>query len=192
MKFPLTAILLAAVLVGALSAPSSAGCGKWVVRYPETDFLEDPIFDEAVKSSTGASQTVGSNVEAEQSEQEVASAPPKKPAGPDLSGSWQIALQEMANRSLELILIQSADRLQGYGSLSQDGKKIATTATGAVSEGKVKLDVKLVVDGKLNQASQQYKLDLSIGEDGMTGIYEAFENDRLAGRGNATAIRAAA
>jgi hypothetical protein len=190
MKFPL-AVLMIVVLVGVLSMPAFAGCGKWVVRYPETDYLDDPVFDEAVKSSTGASQSLNDEESDEKPQEDVkvASPTPEKVAGPDLSGTWKITLQNMTDRSLELILIQSSDRLQGYGSLALEGSQIPATATGTLSEEEVELDVKLVVDGRLNQMKQEYKLDFDLGDSELSGIYEAYAEDELTGKGNAVAIK---
>jgi len=50
-------LLCAALIVAMLAYQASAGCGRWVIR-ESTDYLQDPIFDEAVASSTGPSSTV--------------------------------------------------------------------------------------------------------------------------------------
>jgi len=50
-------LLCAALIVAMLAYQASAGCGRWVIR-ENTDYLQDPIFDEAVASSTGPSSTV--------------------------------------------------------------------------------------------------------------------------------------
>lgn len=191
------AVLTIAVLISVLSWPAFAGCGKWVVRSPETDYLEDPVFDEAVKSSTGPSQnliddekTGDDGGKANSTPQQAASAPGETASSaPDLSGTWGITLQNLTDRSLELILIQSSDRLQGYGNLILDKSQIPATATGTISEDGVMLDVKLVVDGRVNQVNQQYKLDLDPGEDRMSGTYEAYTDSGLSGKGSAVAVK---
>ena len=40
-----------------LPCVGGGGCGKWVIR-DNTDFLKDPIFDDAVASSTGSSANI--------------------------------------------------------------------------------------------------------------------------------------
>ncbi len=56
MRIQIIAVFILVIVL--LTFQAQAGCGKWVVRTPETDFLEDPTFDEAVKSSTGPTATV--------------------------------------------------------------------------------------------------------------------------------------
>ena len=43
-------ILSLALILIILASPAWAGCGKWVIR-DNTDFLADPLFDEAMDSS---------------------------------------------------------------------------------------------------------------------------------------------
>jgi len=50
-------VMLIFLILFLLSFQASAGCGKWVIR-DNTDFLADPTFDEAVKSSTGESASI--------------------------------------------------------------------------------------------------------------------------------------
>ena len=50
-------IVCMVLILAMLTSPAYAGCGKWVIR-DNTDFLKDPIFDDAVASSTGSSATV--------------------------------------------------------------------------------------------------------------------------------------
>ena len=87
--------------------------------------------------------------------------------------------------ALDLILIQTGERLQGYGTLIDGGSDIPATATGSISEGSVSLDVKLVKQKK------DYKLDLALVNNKMEGNYELYEGEKLAEDGNATASRSA-
>ena len=82
---------------------------------------------------------------------------------------------------LDLILIQTKDRLQGYGTLLDEGADLPATATGSISDDSVSLIVSLV------EQKKEYKLDLAIAKDGLKGIYELSMNEKLAGSGNATA-----
>jgi hypothetical protein len=196
----IAAFILVTVL---LTSQALAGCGKWVVRTPETDFLEDPTFDEAVKSSTGPTATVnneaasndsgdGAKDDAKDSADTKAEASAsKKPSVevPDMSGNWQVRLENLTGCTLNLILIQSKDRLQGYGSLEENGIEIPATATGTVSDDAADLDVKLVKDGTLNDEDRKYKLSMAVVEEELSGSYEYYLSDELAGEGNATARR---
>jgi hypothetical protein len=193
-------IVLLVLIIALLSSQASAKCGKWVIR-DNTDYLEDPLFDDAVKSSIGASDSRNADAQANDGNEtnEInESANVAKPdaqenddAAPDLSGSWQVSLDKVADSSLKLILIQSGDRLQGYGSLNENCVEIPATAMGSISEDSdaVNLDFKLVKDGTLNKEDRQYKLNFALINDSLSGSYELYAGDELAGEGNATAIK---
>jgi hypothetical protein len=196
-----THLVLCTVLIMALLAyPAWAGCGKWVVR-DNTDFLTDPLFDQAVASSTGSSATLNPDGTAKQStetaEKENKSETPvvsnavaaeKKDPVIDLGGKWRVmlekgALEQNKGLALDLILIQTGERLQGYGTLIGSGSDIPATATGSILDGSVSLDVKLVKQKK------DYKLDLALVNNKMEGDYELYESEKLEEDGNATASR---
>lgn len=188
-----------------LVSQAQAGCGRWVVRAPETDFLEDPTFDEAIASSTGPTATAGEGVktdDAKDKSEEKASVDAdaadasKKPSVEvlDVSGNWLVRLENLDGSTLNLILIQSKDRLQGYGSLEDKNAEIPATTTGSISKDAVSLDIKLVKDGTLNNDDRQYRLSMALEkkalEEGMlSGSYEYYLSDELTGEGNATAVR---
>jgi len=188
-------ILCAALIVAMLAYQASAGCGRWVVR-ETTDYLQDPIFDEAVASSTGPNSTANPASPPNQSEvrknDTAADIEPKaaqeKAPVIDLSGKWMVMLlQDQGQQSLEspldLILIQSGDRLQGYGTLEEKGAQIPATATGSLSQDDVRLDVKLTKQNK------EYRLDLSLINSTLEGSYELYESDKLSEKGDAKASR---
>ncbi len=192
------------LIIVMLISQAQAGCGKWVVRYPETDFLDDPTFDEAVKSSTGPTATAtgsaevdgsakdGSEGNAKDSTDDKAEAvTPKKPAVQvaEVAGNWLVRLENLGGSTLNLILIQTKDRLQGYGSLAENGAEIPATATGTVSKDTADLDIKLVKDGTINNENRQYKLSMAVEEGSLSGSYEYYLSDELKGEGNATATR---
>ena len=193
-------ILCLALVIALLASPAWAGCGKWVVREnPNYDYLSDADFDQAVASSTGAAATLNSDgttkessdlaLEKTQKEEELKeNAVPKEDPIPDLGGEWRILLDmkidgQDTQEMLDLILIQTKDRLQGYGTLLDEGADLPATATGSISDDSVSLIVSLV------EQKKEYKLDLAIAKDGLKGIYELSMNEKLAGSGNATASR---
>jgi len=49
-------VILILMIAALLTFQASAGCGRWVVR-ENTDYLEDPLFNEAVEDSTGPNAT---------------------------------------------------------------------------------------------------------------------------------------
>jgi hypothetical protein len=94
-------------------------------------------------------------------------------------------LEQNKGTAIDLILIQTGERLQGYGTLIGSGSDIPATATGSILDGSVSLDVKLVKQKK------DYKLDLALVKNKMEGDYELYESEMLTGDGNATASRSA-
>ena len=195
-----THLVICTVLIMALLAcPAWAGCGKWVVR-DNTDFLTDPLFDQAVASSTGASATLNPDGTARQSIETENSSAISKPVNAaavekkdpvvDLGGKWSLRLEaanaeQSKGSALDLILIQTGERLQGYGTLVDGGSDIPATATGSITKDSVSLDVKLVKQKK------DYKLDLDLVNNKMEGNYELYESQKLEEDGNATASRSA-
>ncbi len=200
-----THLILCTVLIMALLAyPAWAGCGKWVIR-DNTDYLTDPLFDQAVASSTGPSATLnpdGTPKESSETEkgteekvnekEPVSSAVTAETKAPaiDLGGKWKVLLdkdgeEQNKGSALDLILIQTGDRLQGYGTLLDGGSDVTATATGSISEDSVNLDV------KLREQKKDYRLDLALVNSKMEGNYELYESEKLAENGNATASRSA-
>lgn len=178
-------MLLVAVL---LLSQASAGCGKWVVR-ETTDYLKDPLFDDAVAASTGSSATMNADGAINQSQEgnktdavKPEAAKKDEPVA-DLAGKWKVVLQQDPKTSMDLILIQSGDRLQGYGTLEGNGADIPATAMGSITKDAVSLDV------KLNKQKQDYNLDLTLINSDMEGSYEHYDDNKLSESGNATATR---
>ena len=185
-------ILSLALILIILASPAWAGCGRWVVR-DNTDFLADPLFDAAMESSTGINDSAASGEEAaNQTENSSTSPAPeaivqKKDPIIDLAGKWRMSLigggSEAATKIMDMILIQSGDRLQGYGTILDGDSDYLATATGAVSEDEISLEV------KVNSQQKDYRLDLVHENGRLQGSYELYQAERLAGSGNATASR---
>ena len=187
-------ILSLALILIILASPAWAGCGRWVVR-DNTDFLADPLFDAAMESSTGINDIDGSEESqaANQGENNstatsAVAAVQKKDPIIDLAGKWRMSLNgggsEAAAKIMDIILIQSGDRLQGYGSITEGDSDALATATGAVSEEEISLEV------KVNSQQEDYRLDLVHENGRLQGSYALYQAERLAESGNATAIRA--
>lgn len=113
----------------------------------------------------------------------------------DLAGDWRVMIDTTVEgqnnqESIDLILIQTGERLQGYGTIPRAGADISVTATGHISDESLGLNVKEVGQNK------EYRLDLVVlGEEmtaaeGMEGSYKIYEDAKLAGSGNATASKA--
>lgn len=187
-------IVCMVLIMAMLTSPACAGCGKWVIR-DNTDFLKDSIFDDAVASSTGSSATLNpdgtakvKNETAENSEKVSTNnnaVVEKKTPTIDLEGKWNLMLEKSPAEQniIDLILIQTGDRLQGYGTLLEEGSDSPATATGSISEDGISLDVKLIPQKK------DYRLDMALVKSELVGSYELYEMERLAENGNATASR---
>ena len=184
-------ILSLAMILIILASPAWAGCGRWVVR-DNTDFLADPLFDAAMESSTGINDSAASGEEAaNQTENSSTSPAPeaivqKKDPIIDLAGKWRMSLIGGGTESakiMDIILIQSGDRLQGYGTILDGDSDYLATATGAVSEDEISLQV------KVSSQQKDYRLDLVHENDRLQGSYQLYQAERLAGSGNATASR---
>lgn len=186
-------ILSLALILIILASPAWAGCGRWVVR-DNTDFLADPLFDAAMESSTGINDSAGSQESqsaANQTENSSTSPAPeaivqKKDPIIDLAGKWRMSLIGGGTESakiMDIILIQSGDRLQGYGTILDGDSDYLATATGAVSEDEISLQV------KVSSQQKDYRLDLVHENDRLQGSYQLYQAERLAGSGNATASR---
>jgi hypothetical protein len=185
-------LMLIFLILFLLSFQASAGCGKWVIR-DNTDFLADPTFDEAVKSSTGDSASVKDENTTDQNDQKLPvkenqnQEAEKQTQNKDVSGKWLFDLQQTVGSTLDLILIQTGDRLQGYGTLTENGAKTAATATGSITKDSLELDVKTVIDNSQNEDSKKYEMKLRALDDILIGHYDLFLSDNIAGEGNATA-----
>ena len=186
-------ILSLALILVILASPAWAGCGRWVIR-DNTDFLADPLFDAAMESSTGINDIDGSEESqaANQGENNstatsAVAAVQKKDPIIDLAGKWRMSLNgggsEAAAKIMDIILIQSGDRLQGYGSITEGDSDALATATGAVSEEEISLEV------KVNSQQEDYRLDLVHENGRLQGSYALYHAERLAESGNATANR---
>jgi hypothetical protein len=185
------------LIFAVLACPAYAGCGKWVIR-DNTDFLQDPIFDDAVASSTGSSATVNpdgtakAKNETEENSEKVetinTAVATKEAPTIDLAGKWKVRLErspaeQNGGKAINLILIQTGERLQGYGTLLEGGSDIPATATGSISDEGINLDVKLTSQKK------DYRLDMVLVSSELEGSYELYEMEKLAENGNATASR---
>ena len=88
-----------------------------------------------------------------------------------------------AAKIMDIILIQSGERLQGYGTVTKGDSDALATATGDISQEEISLEV------KVNSQKEDYRMNL-VHEDGrLQGSYEIYQAEKLAESGNATANR---
>ncbi|MDM7913014.1 MAG: hypothetical protein QUS09_07945, partial [Methanotrichaceae archaeon] len=111
-----------------------------------------------------------------------------EPSVLDMSGKWTIKFEGLGS-SLELVLIQTGERIMGSGTLSEGKTKIPVTASGSVSRNRLELDVKTVVGDYVNQIDKSYNVKLAESDGTFTGSYEAYEGEKFISEGNATAVK---
>jgi hypothetical protein len=104
-----------------------------------------------------------------------------------MGGKWTIKFAGLGS-SLELVLIQTGERLMGSGTLNEGKTKIPVTASGSVSRNRLELDVKTVVGDYVNQIDKSYNIKLAKSEGAFSGSYEAYEGEKFLSEGNATAV----
>ncbi len=187
-------IVMMACMLALLTFNASAGCGRWVVR-DNTDYLEDPVFDALASpgqdgNASGSSSQAADNsqTKAKDNSASVKNAPNNNAKVLDISGKWLVEFGDNST-PLNLILIQSGSRVQGYGSLKENSTEIPVTAIGSVSGNAISLDVKLVKDGSINKIDKRHKLELEASNGTLSGTYEIYLADKPAGKGNAVATR---
>jgi len=173
---------------------TAAGCGKWVVRPNNNyDFLDDPAFDDGTNATSQDPTPL-------KGPQAAAAAAARKDDGPketevendgaypDISGKWAIKLNDSHSRYLDMILIQSGGKLQGYGSLVAEGITSPLTATGSLSDDGLRLEAKLTQVERTGP-DKKYMIDLGQGTGTFSGGYEEYVGDSLVEKGTVTANR---
>ncbi len=213
----INSIICLVLITALLTSPAWASCGTWIIR-GNTEYHYDAEYENAVTSSTGHSAPLKSNSatkeeaintsekntgQAKAASNETAKTPKEDPVPQpaakepeleeepvvDLKGDWKVFLDEMIDgqnkqEALDLILIQTKDRLQGYGSILQKGTDISVTATGQINSNEsISLNVEQVGQNK------DYRLDLAVVEEKMSGSYKIYQDGTLTGSGNITASR---
>lgn len=192
-------IICLALILAILTGPAWAGCGRWVAR-ETTDYLDDSIFSEAMAPS--ASSAEGNSTESSEdsrarneTEENSTAAPVVERAAVqsevpviDLAGKWMLRMagendEQGAGKIMEIILIQTGDRLQGYGTVLDEDSEIPATATGSISQDDINLDV------KLTEQKENYRLSLTLVGSQLEGSYQLYDMQKLSESGNATATR---
>jgi len=182
-------ILILIIVASLLPIQASAGCGKWVVRTNSNyDFLADPAFD-GVNSTDEDPTPLRGAAAAAAAQNEVRSEPAPALTYQDVSGKWAIRLNDSSSRYLDVILIQSGGKLQGYGSLVDQSIKSPLTATGLLSGDGLSLEAKLTQVLERNGPDKKYVIDLKQGTGAFSGVYEEHVGDSLVEKGTVTASR---
>lgn len=112
---------------------------------------------------------------------------PSEPRTLDMGGKWTIKFDGLGS-SLELVLIQTGERIMGSGTLNEGKTKIPVTASGSVSKNRLELDIKTVVGDYVNQIDKSFNVKLAESDGDFSGSYEAYEGEKFVSEGNATAI----
>jgi hypothetical protein len=181
-------ILLVILLISLMPLTASAGCGKWVIR-DNTDYLEDPAFDAAVADSTGTSVKGAENNSQSATEGKTEEPKVSKPEPIDVSGKWNVLLNDSSKSRLNLILIQNGDRIMGTGTFDGTDSKVQLTATGSVIEDALSLEVKLKPEGSDSKIEKKYQLDMTMSDETLSGTYSAYSSGEAEEEGIATASK---
>ncbi|NMC10003.1 MAG: hypothetical protein GYA39_03360 [Methanothrix sp.] len=105
-----------------------------------------------------------------------------------VDGKWTVRFDD-ASSSMDLILIQTGERVSGWGNLNEQNTKLPLIATGTASENSMNLDVKTVVGEYVNKIDKRFQLNLVKLDRTICGNYQAYSGEDLIGKGNATASR---
>lgn len=149
--------------------------------------MPDPTPKPLVKAEdTEAEDTVVEDVAVEDFPEVEAPIETSKPKALDMGGKWTITFEGLGS-SLDLVLIQTGERVMGSGTLNEGKTKIPVTASGSVSRNRLELDAKTVVGDYVNQIDKSYNVKLAESDGTFTGSYEAYEGEKFISEGNATA-----
>ncbi|NTV79524.1 MAG: hypothetical protein HGA25_10445 [Clostridiales bacterium] len=113
---------------------------------------------------------------------------PEEPEVMQVDGKWTIKL-ENSGSTMDLILIQTGERVSGSGNLNEATMKIPIIAKGSVSDNSINLDIQTVVGKYVNKIDKSFYLDLVKVDRVISGTYEAYSGEDLTSNGNATASR---
>ncbi len=108
----------------------------------------------------------------------------------DVGGKWTINLGDTGSY-LDLIFIQSGDSVMGSGSLAEGSAQTPVIVSASLDGKELGLDVKSSVPVYEGNVNKEYKIELHLGNQTVSGTYEAYDNNKLVSKGNATASRAA-
>jgi hypothetical protein len=113
-------------------------------------------------------------------------------AGPmDIAGKWSIRFDGESGRSMDLNLWPSMGTVgvMGFGTLTEDGVGNSVTASGSVTEEKVKLTTRLTTPGTSGREYYECDLNLFKTEGHLSGTYILKSSGRTLSVGNATAVK---
>jgi hypothetical protein len=113
-------------------------------------------------------------------------------AGPmDIAGKWSIRFDGESGRSMDLNLWPSMGTagVMGFGTLTEDGVGNSVTASGSVTEEKVKLTTRLTTPGTSGREYYECDLNLFKTEGHLSGTYILKSSCRTLSVGNATAVK---
>lgn len=105
-----------------------------------------------------------------------------------VDGKWTVRLDDSSS-SMDLILIQTGERVSGWGNLNEQNTKLPLIATGTASANSMTLDVKTVVGEYVNKIDKRFQLNLVKSDRTISGNYQAYLGEDLTAMGNATASR---
>jgi hypothetical protein len=114
---------------------------------------------------------------------------PQEPEFMDVEGKWTVKLENGRATLNPLTIIQTGESVMGMGTLNEQNTKLQVSAKGSVSRNTMSLDVWTIVSEYGNKIDKRIELDLVKVDRVISGSYEMYSGEDLAGKGNATASR---
>jgi hypothetical protein len=181
------------IAVPSMSVPNM-DMPKPLVTRPNMDVPEPtpkPLVEPSSDLNPALNQTGNTSSNQTQTAQAQQKAEPMDVSPMDVSGKWSVKFDDGTGRSLDLTLWSSAGaaRIMGFGTLTEDGTENSVTASGSVTEQKLRLTAKLATPEDADLEYDECNLDLFMINDTLSGTYILRSGGQFLGEGNATAVK---
>lgn len=173
-------IQVQAIEPGAIAVPS--------MKIPNMD-MPDPRPKPLVKPDNSADLILNQSGNMSINQTQTTQTPPEE-SPMDVSGRWSIKFDEGRGRSLDLNLWSSSgNRIMGYGTLRDGGAQHSVTASGSVIGQELILATKSATLEYDNQKNDEYRIELFMANNTLSGTYVLMSGGQSATKGNATAVK---
>lgn len=188
----LVCVLVSAILLTCLSVQASyiepGAIAVPSMKIPNMD-MPDPRPKPLVKPDNSADLILNQNGNLSINQTQMTQTPQEEPPM-DVSGRWSIKFDEERGRSLDLNLWSSSgNRIMGYGNLRDGGAQHSVTVSGSVIGQEVILATKSATPEYAHQKYDEYRLELFMANNTLSGTYVLMSDGQSLGEGNATAVK---
>jgi hypothetical protein len=158
------------------------------IRAPNMD-MPDPRPKPLVKPDNSADLILNQSGNISIDQTQTTQTPPEE-APMDVSGRWSIKFDEGRSRSLDLNLWSSSgNRIIGYGNLREGGTQHSVTVSGSVIGQELTLATKSATPEYAHEKNDEYRLELFMANNTLSGTYVLMSGGQSLGNGNATAVK---